>query len=59
MTGGTAFRETTVGWVSAAAFISMALAAALMSGCTKREKVVDIQTPAGSVEVYEEKPVTE
>jgi uncharacterized lipoprotein YajG len=54
-----AFRETAVGWVSAAAFLSMALAAALLAGCTKREKVLDVETPAGSVEVYEEKPVTE
>ena len=59
MTGTAGLREPSVGWASVAAFVSMALAAALMAGCTKREKVVDIETPAGSVEVYEQKPVTE
>jgi len=59
VTGGMAFRETAIGWVSAAAFLSMALAAALLAGCTKREKVLDVETPGGSVEVYQEKPVTE
>lgn len=59
MTGTRVLRETTAGWLTTAAFVAMALAAILTSGCTKREKVVDIKTPAGSVEVYEEKPVTE
>ena len=59
MTGGAALRDTAAGWLSAAAFVSMALAAARMAGCTKREKVLDVETPAGNIEVYEEKPVTE
>lgn len=54
MTGDAAVRETAVRWFSAAAFVSMALAAALMAGCTKQEKVLDVQTPGGSVEVYKE-----
>ena len=56
---GTASRDSSFERVAVAAFLSMAFAAALMSGCTKREKVLDVETPAGGIEVYEEKPVTE
>ena len=56
---GTASRDSSFERVAVAAFVSMAFAAALMTGCTRQEKVLDVQTPAGVVEVYEEKPVTE
>jgi uncharacterized lipoprotein YajG len=56
---GATFRDEVASWVSLAAFLSMALATALLAGCTKQEKVVDVNTPAGHVEVYKEKPVTE
>jgi hypothetical protein len=41
-----------------AAFLAMAAAMMFLAGCTKREKVLDIDTPAGSVEVYEEERPT-
>ena len=41
-----------------AAFLAMAAATTLLAGCTKREKVLDIDTPAGSVEVYEDQRPT-
>lgn len=41
------------------AFLAMAFATVLLSGCTKEEKVLDIETPRGNIEVYQEKPITE
>ena len=54
---GTASRESkdsSFERVAVAAFVSMAFAAALMTGCTQQEKVLGVQAPAGDVEVYEE-----
>ena len=59
MNGGAALRDSAGEWLAGTAFLSMALAALLLAGCTKREKVLDVETPGGSIEVYEEKPVTE
>ncbi len=53
------FQEAAGEWIAGTAFLAVALAAVLLAGCTKREKVLDVETPGGSVEVYKEKPVTE
>jgi len=41
------------------AFLAMALTTVLLSGCTTEQKVLDIETPRGNIEVYQEKPITE
>lgn len=40
--------------ITLAAFLLMALTPILIAGCTEREKVLDIETPGGGIEVYEE-----
>ncbi|HEX6984089.1 MAG TPA: hypothetical protein VF170_01875 [Planctomycetaceae bacterium] len=55
MTGVSRHDDRATSWVSLAAFLSMALAAALLTGCVREEeKVLDIETPGGSIEVYEQ-----
>jgi len=59
MIGTANFSEQWGNGLALTAFLTMALATVLLSGCTKEEKVLDIETPRGSIEVYDEKPITE
>lgn len=59
MTGGKASHDASGAWVPTAAFIACATAAVLAAGCTREEKILEVDTPGGSVEITKEKPVTE
>ncbi|MGC1276111.1 MAG: hypothetical protein WBC44_20600 [Planctomycetaceae bacterium] len=59
MTGTTFPREQWTNGLALSAFLAMAFGTILLAGCTKQEKVLDVETPGGSIEVYEEKPITE
>jgi hypothetical protein len=59
MSGHATTREQAGNWLSLITFLLMAVAAVALAGCTRQEKVLDIETPGGRVEVYEERPILE
>lgn len=59
MIGTATPREQWMNGLALTAFLAMAFATILLTGCTKQEKVLDVETPGGSIEVYEEKPISE